>query len=160
MDWEKTTVKWDEKHLSLEIWCTLYWRFDGNHYCEKEPVQPLLHSWCHDDVMMTSSNGNIFPSQRPVTWSFDVFFDLCPNKHLGKVPWGWWIEVPSRSLWRHCNGFFYLHRGQWPLSSWLLMICYLCRLSSKTYWHDWMCWCHYTIAVFVVDTECIYLYKV
>ena len=55
--------------------------------------------------MMTSSNGNIFallaicagnwpvagdfPAQRPVTWSFDVFFDLRPNKRLSKEPRGW-----------------------------------------------------------------------
>ena len=25
-----------------------------------------------------------FPAQRPVTRSFDVFFDLCPNKQLSK----------------------------------------------------------------------------
>ena len=25
-----------------------------------------------------------FPSQRPVTQSFDVFFDMCLNKRLGK----------------------------------------------------------------------------
>ena len=70
--------------------------------------------------MMTSSNGNIFrvtgslcreftgrgefPAQRPVTRSFDVFFDLCPNKRLSKQPWGWWFETPSWSLWRQCNG--------------------------------------------------------
>ena len=28
-----------------------------------------------------------FPSQRPVTRSFDVFFDLCLNKWLGLVIW-------------------------------------------------------------------------
>ena len=66
---------------------------------------------------MTSSNGNIFrvtgrlcgeftgpgefPTQRPVTWSFDVFFDLRLNKRLSKQPWGWWFETPSWSLWRH-----------------------------------------------------------
>ena len=44
-----------------------------------------------------------FPSQRPVTRSFDVFFDLCQNKRLSKQSWGWWFEPPSRSLWRHCN---------------------------------------------------------
>ena len=49
---------------------------------------------------MTSSNGNLFritgplceeftvcgefPTQRPVTQSFDVFFDLRPNKHMSK----------------------------------------------------------------------------
>ena len=42
-----------------------------------------------------------FPAQRPVTWSFDVFFDLRLNKRLSKQLWGWWFEIP---LWRHCNG--------------------------------------------------------
>ena len=70
-------------------------------------------------IMMTSSNGNIFrvtgplcgeftgpgefPAQRPVTRSFDVFFDLRPNKRLSKQPWGWWFETSSWSLWRQCN---------------------------------------------------------
>ena len=44
-----------------------------------------------------------FPAQRPVTRSFDVFFDLRLNKQLSKQSWGWWFEMPSRSLWRHCN---------------------------------------------------------
>ena len=44
-----------------------------------------------------------FPTQRPVTRSFDVFFDLRLNKQLSKQSWGWWFETPSRSLWRHCN---------------------------------------------------------
>ena len=38
-----------------------------------------------------------FPAQRPVTWSFDVFFDLRLNKLLSKQSWGWWFETPSRS---------------------------------------------------------------
>ena len=75
--------------------------------------------WAHLLVMMTSSNGNIFrvtgplcgeftgsgkfPTQRPVTRSFDVFFDLRLNKRLSKQPWDWWFETPSWSLWRHCN---------------------------------------------------------
>ena len=45
-----------------------------------------------------------FPSQRPVTRSFGVFFDLRLNKRLSKHSWGWWFETPSRPLWRHCNG--------------------------------------------------------
>ena len=44
-----------------------------------------------------------FPAQRPVTRSFDVFFDLCLNKRLRKQSWGWWFETLSRPLWRHCN---------------------------------------------------------
>ena len=70
-------------------------------------------------LMMTSSNGNIFrvtgplcgeftgpgefPPQRPVTRSFDVLFDLRLNKRLSKQSWGWWFETPSWSLWRQCN---------------------------------------------------------
>ena len=68
---------------------------------------------------MTSSNGSIFRvtghlcgefvpgefrARRPMTHSFDVFFDLRLNKRLSKQPWGWWFETPSWSLWHHGNG--------------------------------------------------------
>ena len=43
-----------------------------------------------------------FPTQRPVTRSFDVYFDLCPNERLSKQSWGWWFETLSSPLWRHC----------------------------------------------------------
>ena len=62
--------------------------------------------------MMTSSNGNIFritgplcgeftdhrwiPHTKPVTRSFDVFFDLCLNKRLAKQSWGWSFVTSSR----------------------------------------------------------------
>ena len=45
-----------------------------------------------------------FPAQRPVTRSFDVFFDPHPNKQLSKQWRGWWFETLSWSLWRHRNG--------------------------------------------------------
>ena len=64
----------------------------------------VMNMW-KEVIMMTSSNGNIFrvtgplcgeftgpgefPTQRPVTRSFDVFFDLRLNKRLSKQPWGW-----------------------------------------------------------------------
>ena len=70
-------------------------------------------------TIMTSSYRNIFhvtgplcgeftghgesTAQRPVTRSFDVFFDLGLNKQLSQKSWGWWFETPSRSLWRHSN---------------------------------------------------------
>ena len=44
-----------------------------------------------------------FLAQRPVTQSFDVFFDLRLNKPLSKQWWGWWFETLSPPLWRHCN---------------------------------------------------------
>ena len=59
-------------------------------------------------ALLTFCTGNSpvtgeFPSQRPVTRNFDVFFDPCQNKRLSKQSWGWWFETQSRSLWRHCN---------------------------------------------------------
>ena len=44
-----------------------------------------------------------FPTQRPVTWSFDVFFGVRLNKRLSNQWWGWWFETLSRPLWRHRN---------------------------------------------------------
>ena len=42
-------------------------------------------------------------SQKPVTRSYGIFFDLRLNKRLSKQSWGWWFETSSHSLWRHCN---------------------------------------------------------
>ena len=44
-----------------------------------------------------------FPSQRPVTRNFDIFFDLGLNKRSSKQSRRPWFETPTRSLWRHCN---------------------------------------------------------
>ena len=44
-----------------------------------------------------------FPSHRPVTRSFDFFFDVRLNKRLSKQSIRRWFETPSSSLWRHCN---------------------------------------------------------
>ena len=49
-----------------------------------------------------------FTAQRPVTRSFDIFFDLRPNKRLSKQWWGWWFETLSRPLWRHGNAIPYI----------------------------------------------------
>ena len=68
--------------------------------------------WCHQmetfSVLQTICAGNSpvtgeFPSQRPVTQSFDVFCDLRLNKRLSKQSWGSWFETLSRPLWRHDN---------------------------------------------------------
>ena len=44
-----------------------------------------------------------FPAQRPVTQSFDVFFDLRLNKRLRKQSWVSGFETLSCPLWCHCN---------------------------------------------------------
>ena len=40
-----------------------------------------------------------FPTQRPVTRSFDVIFDLRLNKLLSKQSRSWWFDTPSHLLW-------------------------------------------------------------
>ena len=57
-------------------------------------------------LVLCAGNSSVtgeFPAQRPVTRSFDVFFDLHLNKRLSKQSWDRWFETPSRSLWRHRN---------------------------------------------------------
>ena len=43
-----------------------------------------------------------FPSQRPVTRSFDVFFALRMDKPFNKPSRRRWVETPFHSLWSHC----------------------------------------------------------
>ena len=72
------------KHLSINPLFELsWWRYqNGNifrvtgHLCGESPV-----------------TGE-FPAQRPVTRSFDIFFDLHLNKWLSEQSWGWWFETP------------------------------------------------------------------
>ena len=74
-----------------------------------------LHAWWRHrmeifSALLTFCAGNPpvpgeFPTQRPVTRSFDVFFDLRLNQRLSKKSWGWYFETIQRPLWRHCNDF-------------------------------------------------------
>ena len=68
--------------------------------------------WRHQmetsSALLAISAGNSpvpgeIPAQRPVTRSFDIFFDLCLKKRLSKQSWGWWFETLWCSLWRQCN---------------------------------------------------------
>ena len=69
-----------------------------------------------------SSVSGEFPSQRSVTRSFDVFYDLRLNKRLSKQSWRWWLETPSCSLWRHCNGNKSSCRNYSLLAVWAMAI--------------------------------------
>ena len=69
--------------------------------------------WRHQietfSALLASCAGNSpvsgeFPAQRPVTRSFDIFFDLRLNKRLSKQSSGWWFETLSCPLWRQRNG--------------------------------------------------------
>ena len=75
------------------------------------------------------------PAQRPVTQSFDVFFDLRLNKWLSKQSWCWWFETLSCQLWPHCNvldvygSFTHIFRFTLPVKkSWII-----CITSVQTY---------------------------
>ena len=69
-----------------------WWRY------QMETFSALL-AHCEGNSPVTSG----FPSQRPVTRSFDVVFDLRLNKRLSKPSRRRCFETPSRSLWRHRN---------------------------------------------------------
>ena len=104
--------------------------------------------------MMASSNVNFFrvtdhlcgeltgpgefPVQRPVTQSFDVFFDLRLNKRLRKQSWGWWFETLSRPLWRHCNEYTYNiteHQNRLYISLWNMLYA-LPAINARKSIHD------------------------
>ena len=75
-----------------------------------------------------------FPSQRPVTWSFDVFVDLCQHNRLSKQSRRWWFERESHSLWRHCNVS--------DISTQNIYTVFLIKVSRmKTLQHNLTCWC-------------------
>ena len=69
-------------------------------WCHQMETFPALLAICAGNSAVTGE----FPTQKPVTRSFDVFFDLRLNKRLSKQWRGWWFGTPSRPLWRHCNG--------------------------------------------------------
>ena len=105
------------RYFCLSI-CLYYTAFRGHglsellpyaNICNNFPVPLRDNAWCiqipiYTGIMMTSSNGNIFrvtdhlcgeftgpgdfPTKRPVTRSFDVFFDMRPNKRFGWVNTG------------------------------------------------------------------------
>ena len=75
-------------------------------------VMSLSRTWWRHQMetfsaLLAISAGNSpvpgeFPAQRPVTRSFDIFFNLHLNRPLSKQSWGWWFETPPRPLRRHC----------------------------------------------------------
>ena len=72
--------------------CTPWWRHQMETF-------PALLALCVRNSPVTGE----FPTQRPVTRGFDVFFDLRLNRRLSKQTLGWRFETSSRSLWRQCN---------------------------------------------------------
>ena len=82
--------------VTLMTYCFYYFRSWWRH--QMEPFFALL-AICAGNSQVSCE----FPTQRPVTRSFDVFFDLHLNKRLSKQWRGWWFETPSCPLLRHRN---------------------------------------------------------
>ena len=116
------TRKWDWKcrlhngghfiskchEISWPVWMTSA----GQNDYSDSPITKYISWWRHQmetfSALLVLSAGNSpvtgeFPSQRPLTRSFDVFFDLRLNKELSTQSWGWWFETSLGSLWRHCD---------------------------------------------------------
>ena len=122
---------------------------------QMETFPPLL-ALCAGNSPVTGE----FPSQRPVTRSFGVFFDLHRNKQLSKLSRRPSFETSSRPLWRHCN--YYIPMNDGPLwgettgDRWIArreafpshaLIMYIARST----------WCvSLTLPEIVLDTTCIF----
>ena len=113
--------------LSSPEFCSFYeqynWRIGwwlSNEIIQQRQVKGFRVAWCRHQMetfsallALCAGNSSVtgeFPSQRPVTQSFDIFFDFRLNTRLSKQSWGWWFERTSWSLWRHCNGLSFAQR--------------------------------------------------
>ena len=102
-----------------------WWRHQMETFC-------TLQALCEGNSPVTGE----FPSQRPVTRSFDVSLICALNKRLSLQSWGWLFETPSRSLWRHCNGVF-SSKSIWILNE----VCFQCHCGGKSSLVLVMAWC-------------------
>ena len=83
------------------FWCQWYRIFITAWWRHQMEIFSALLAICAGNSPVSGE----FPAQRPVTRSFNVFFDQRPNKRLSKRSWGWWFETHSPPLWRHSNGY-------------------------------------------------------
>ena len=85
---------WIQKLLEISRNMLTRWRH------QTETLSALL-ALCDGNPPVTGG----FPSQRPLTRTFDVFVDLRLCKRLSKRPRHRWFKTPSHSLWRQRNDF-------------------------------------------------------
>ena len=94
-----------------------------------------------------------FQAQRPVTRSFDVFFDLRLNKQSSEESWDGWFETPSRPLWCHCNVTCQVVNPRWRESILTVVIHnYLCtNLRVQEQWTNMTPQCQYVAWHHILD---------
>ena len=109
---ESEPIKGNEYLAITGMGCHLL-LFSRGCFRENWPCYNCTTMYNANSPILTSWNGNVFrvagplwgeatdgfPSQRPVTRSFDVFFDLRLNKRLSQHSRRLWFETPSRSSW-------------------------------------------------------------
>ena len=105
--WQKITDMLCKMSLYSFIWTS-----HGTTPCWRHPMETFSSV-----LVLCAGNSPVtgeFPAQRPVTWSFDVFFLIWTlNKRLSKQSWSWWFETPTCSLWRHWNVVW----GYWAINT-------------------------------------------
>ena len=112
------------------------WELVYDWLVEQKPHDDVI-KWNHFSALQALCEGNPqvtggFLSQRPVTRSFDVFFDLRLNKWLSKHSRRRWFETPSRSLWRHRN------EGRKPMLKLMAILMGLFLSSAEPWINIWM----------------------
>ena len=160
-------------YVCLTLCClSLYWPF-GDDKITCYPHVDRCPTW------WTSSNGTFsallaicagnspvtseVPSQRPVTQSIDVFFDLCLYKRLSKQSRSWWLETPLRSLWRNCYertisytiGIVFFCNTSWHWIVWRVA-CFTHVTSASTTISIWVCPLKHDMVVMAVAQSCMY----
>ena len=108
---------------------------------------PLNMNWDHDDVIKLKHlpvTGPLcvrftgeFPAQRPVTRSFDIFFDLRPNNRLSEQSRGWGFETPSWPFWRHCNRKHAYRHGPLGITWQVIALCVGVKLHCGSWCIDY-----------------------
>ena len=107
--------------------------------------QATMTWWHHQmetfSVLLSLCAGNSpvpgeFPAQRPVTRTFEVFFDLRPNKRLSKQLLGWWFDTLSSPLWCHCNGVKAMTASICPCYNG--MVCLTILTKYQDFLHRWI----------------------
>ena len=70
MDYGKTMVRWDKKHLSFETWCVFYLWFDRSDICHNSG--PIFYLWLnkvsakHDDIIKWKHFPRYWPFVRVI----------------------------------------------------------------------------------------------
>ena len=108
-----TNTKWSSTLVDDIVFCILTWIWIEIFTLIRTFARIIVNTWWRHQIETLSAllvicTGNSlvtgeFPAQRPVTRSFDVFFNLRLNERLSKQWWGWRFGTPSWPLWRHCH---------------------------------------------------------